>query len=243
MEINGRVHCFFEQSGTFKNEFIKLGIPAEDYDIQNNFGETDHQIDLFAEIENAYEGGVSIFDSMTSDDLIMAFFPCIYFSALSQMGISFGCVNYRKMTIKEKTDAILERSHNREYFFSLAVKMLSIAHQRGLRLIMENPWSEQTFLKANFVSAPTLIDKNRRLRGDYFAKPTAYWFVNCSPTNGKSIQFDKEKKTIMTSKSSSTAGLCSEERSMISPDYARNFIHDFILGKPQINSQLALFNE
>ena len=26
MEIKGKVHCFFEQSGTFKNEFIKLGI-------------------------------------------------------------------------------------------------------------------------------------------------------------------------------------------------------------------------
>ena len=50
-------HCFFEQSGTFKNEFIKLGIPAADYDIQNNFGETDHVMDLFAEIENAYRGG------------------------------------------------------------------------------------------------------------------------------------------------------------------------------------------
>ena len=50
MEIKGKVHCFFEQSGTFKNEFIKLGIPAEDYDIQNNFGETDHVMDLFAEI-------------------------------------------------------------------------------------------------------------------------------------------------------------------------------------------------
>lgn len=40
MTINGKVHCFFEQSGAFKNEFIKLGIPAEDYDIlgkpQNN---------------------------------------------------------------------------------------------------------------------------------------------------------------------------------------------------------------
>lgn len=57
MEIKGKVHCFFEQSGTFKNEFIKLGIPAEDYDIQNNFGETDHVIDLFGEIENAYRGG------------------------------------------------------------------------------------------------------------------------------------------------------------------------------------------
>ena len=37
MKIDGKVHCFFEQSGTFKNEFKKLGIPAEDYDIQNNF--------------------------------------------------------------------------------------------------------------------------------------------------------------------------------------------------------------
>ena len=55
MTISGKVHCFFEQSGTFKNEFIKLGIPAEDYDIQNNFGETDHIIDLFGEIEAAYE--------------------------------------------------------------------------------------------------------------------------------------------------------------------------------------------
>ena len=61
MEIKGTVHCLFEQSGTFKREFIKLGIPALDYDIQNNFGETDYQIDLFAEIENAYSGGAKYF--------------------------------------------------------------------------------------------------------------------------------------------------------------------------------------
>lgn len=47
----------FEQSGCFKNEFRKLGYEAYDYDIQNNFDETDHQIDLFTEIENAYLGG------------------------------------------------------------------------------------------------------------------------------------------------------------------------------------------
>ena len=57
MEIKGKVHCFFEQSGTFKNEFIKLGIPAEDYDIQNNFGQTDHKIDLFHGSEEACRGG------------------------------------------------------------------------------------------------------------------------------------------------------------------------------------------
>lgn len=57
MDIKGKVHLFFEQSGTFKNEFIKLGIHAFDYDIQNNFGQTDHVVDLFAEIEKAYGGG------------------------------------------------------------------------------------------------------------------------------------------------------------------------------------------
>lgn len=45
-----KVHCLFEQSGTFKNEFRKLGIEAYDYDILDDFGETDHIIDLFAEI-------------------------------------------------------------------------------------------------------------------------------------------------------------------------------------------------
>lgn len=43
-------HCLFEQSGTFKNEFKKLGIEAYDYDIQNEFNETDYVVDLFEEI-------------------------------------------------------------------------------------------------------------------------------------------------------------------------------------------------
>ena len=51
-------HCFFEQSGTFKKEFKKLGYKAIDYDILNDFGETDKVIDLFKEIEIAFNGGV-----------------------------------------------------------------------------------------------------------------------------------------------------------------------------------------
>lgn len=178
---------------------------------------------------------------MSYDDLILAFFPCIYFSCLSQMSISWGCVNYRKLNYHEKTDAILERSKNREYFFGLAAKMLCVAQERGLRLIMENPWSMQHFLKSNFVMPPTMVDMDRSLRGDVFKKSTAYWFINCEPTNGMSIQKDKEIRLINQSKHAAHAGLCSEDRSMIHPDYARNFIHDFILGKPQINSQLNLF--
>lgn len=149
-----KAHCFFEQSGTFKNEFIKLGIPAEDYDIQNNFGQTDNVIDLFGEIERGYEGEKSIFDKMESDDIVLAFFPCIYFCAMSQMAMFWSYTNYRKLTYKERSDEILTRSKNREYYFRLAVKLLTIAKERGLRMIMENPWSEQTFLKANFITPP-----------------------------------------------------------------------------------------
>ena len=60
MEIRGKVHLMFEQSGVFKNEFKKLGYEAYDYDIQNNHGETDYQIDLFKEIEDAYDGKPSL---------------------------------------------------------------------------------------------------------------------------------------------------------------------------------------
>ena len=49
------IHLLFEQSGTFKKEFQKLGHKAEDYDILNDFGETDHQLDLFLEINKGYE--------------------------------------------------------------------------------------------------------------------------------------------------------------------------------------------
>lgn len=104
---------------------------------------------------------------------------------------------------------------------------------RGLRMIIENPWSEQTFLKANFVQAPTMVDKDRTLRGDYFKKPTAYWYINCDPTHGNSIQKDKPTRRICGLPPSEQAGLCGEERSLISPDYARNFICDFILGREQ----------
>ena len=108
MEIKGKVHCFFEQSGTFKNEFIKLGIPAEDYDIQNNFGQTDHVIDLFAEIEKAYNNEESIFDNIAQDDLIIAFFPCIYFECFSMIAFSWCYKNYKKLTKCDAIDRIIE---------------------------------------------------------------------------------------------------------------------------------------
>ena len=158
------------------------------------------------------------------------------------MAFSWGCKNYRKLNYVEKTEKIIEREKNRNKFYLLLLMFVKVVVEKKLRLIIENPWSMQHYLKqGNFVKNPDLVDMDRTLRGDYYVKPTAYWFFNCSPTYGMSIQRDKKRKTILTSKASKSAGLCSEERSMISPDYARNFICDFILGKVQRFSQLSLF--
>lgn len=244
MEITGKVHCFFEQSGTFKNEFIKLGIPAEDYDIQNNFGETDHVIDLFKAIEDAYEGKPSLFDNITTDDLIIAFFPCIEFSCVAQMWYSITHRDYAKWDTKNIIDYMLMKNRERARMYELLCKFVGVCLIRGIRMIFENPYAMNSYLKQNvFIKHPSVVDKDRTKRGDYMVKPTAYWFWNCEPTSGKSFeQTPKSKiKSVLNLKKAPNRGLCSEERSMISPDYARNFICDFIIGKTQKISQLTLF--
>ena len=237
-----KVHLFFEQSGTFKNEFIKLGILAEDYDIQNNFGQTDYLIDLFSEIEKAYDEEASIFDNITEDDLIMAFFPCVHFAAMAMMYYDMSTLNIKKLNKGEMYEKVIGKIMERERFYLLIWKLYAVCDIRGLRLIIENPSTQPHYLLSfqNFPK-PKIIDKNRMLRGDYFKKPTAYWFVNCEPTFGRSYQNDKEQKTVYGCKSGIKAGVCSEERSMITTDYVRNFISDFILGKQQKISQLNLF--
>lgn len=195
MEIKGKIHLLFEQSGTFKNEFKKLGYDALDYDIQNNFNETNHVIDLFNEIEQAYENKSSIFDNMSMDDLIIAFFPCVYFTGSSNP-LEFSLCTHTNLSIPERISKIIKRSQDREKFYELLLKLFSVTYSKNLRLVFENPYSSLHFLDNNFLKQPDVIDKNRMLRGDYFQKPTAYWFFNCEPTYGESYQNDKKQKKL-----------------------------------------------
>lgn len=232
MKPPDKVHCFFEQSGTFKRAFMEFGIPSEDYDIQNNFGETDHQIDLFGEIERGYDGKPSIFDSIRRDDLIMAFFPCIYFETIQMCYYQLTHLNNRNKDICGRIEDAVERLQKRTQFHTLLYMLVHATQKRGLRLIIENPVTAPCYLLQQNFPNPQVIDKSRLARGDYFNKPTGYWFFGCEPTHCQSTQKDKQQLRITDCKPAPMAGLCSEERSMISPDYARNFIADFILGRP-----------
>ena len=249
-----KVHCFFEQSGTFKNEFKKLGIDAFDYDVQNNFGETDCTDDLFQAIEDAYDGKPSLFDNISKDDLIMAFFPCIHFCQFSCINLKATLPKYKGYEPRRLYEHIMKNHTDRDIFYKLLCKFFCVVKERGLKMIFENPVNN-SYLNMNF-ERPTIVDNNRMMRGDYFMKPTGYWFVNLEPTSLFTRQNDKKQKLIDNNcnkkrksgivleyaHSSSQTGLCSEERSMISPDYARNFICDFILGKKQKNTIPTLFD-
>lgn len=223
----------FEQSGTFKHEFEKLGIPAKDYDLLNNYGETDWVGDLFAQIESAFAGKSSIFDEITGNALIMAFFPCTYFSGNNQMFFEGTHFAWRNLSRLDILDKIIERAQLRNDYYIMLLKFCSVLERRGLRAIIENPYNAHHYWRFNFPYRPAVIDMNRRLRGDYYKKPTQYLYINCTPASNRSLQFDKEKRYI---KNQST-----EERSMITPEYAHNFICDHILGIESGHTILTLF--
>lgn len=236
MEIQGKAHCFFEQSGTFKTEFEKLGIAALDYDLANDFGQTDYQLDLFTEIETAWDDKPSVFDAIMPEDLIIAFFPCTYFcGSLNPLNFRLDCLNYRKFQTSEIIRAILLRAANRECHYETLIKFVGVCISRGFRLIVENPWSTQGFLTNNFLAPPAIVDMNRRERGDDFRKPTAFWFFGCMPTKGHSQTCpDKLQHIGYHARPWERNGQNNRvARSMISSDYARNFICDFVLGVDQ----------
>lgn len=132
MDIN-KAYCLFEQSGTFKNAFRKLGINAEDFDVLNEFSETDHVIDLFGEINKAYDGKASLFDEITADDLIMAFFPCTRFEAkipLLFRGESHGMENWNDIRKLEYSMKLHEELHE---LYMLICKLFIVVLRGGVQ--------------------------------------------------------------------------------------------------------------
>ncbi len=219
-------HCFFEQSGTFKNEFKKLGYHAEDYDILNDFGETDHVMDLFAEINAAYERErETVFDKINPNtDEIIAFFPCVRFEDQIIMHFKGNAYGMKwKWTIEEKLKNDLKLHTELHELYSLITKFVLVCLEKKIPLILENPYTTQHYLYRYWALEPKVIDKDRSATGDFYKKPTQYFFVNREPSNNFIFEgVDIKKKRIVMFESQ-------VERSMISKDYANRFIREYIL--------------
>jgi hypothetical protein len=222
-----KVHCLFEQSGTFKNEFKKLGYEAFDYDIQNEYGQTDHQCDLYAEIRGGYMNKPSIFDNITKDDLILAFFPCTRFENKIQLFFTGNAFQQKKQTDREKLAYSMRLHDELHENYEVLSMMVCICLDRGLKMVIENPYTQPHYLTAYWCIKPKLIDKNRRDNGDYYEKPTQYWFINCEPK--QNLVFEAldyvPKKTIDGRSGANRA----RERSEIHPQYANRFIRQYLI--------------
>lgn len=195
-------HCFFEQSGTFKNEFKKLGYDAIDYDIQNEFNETDFVIDLFGEIEKAYKDKESIFDDISVEDTIIAFFPCVRFE--NQIQLNFRGTNYslRKWSEEKKLEYDLKLHRELTELYELVTKLAIVCLRRKIALIIENPYSTTHYLVKYWAIQAKIIDTDRTRRGDYYKKPTQFWFINCEPKQNmilkSTINLKKDKDIART---------------------------------------------
>lgn len=112
--------------------------------------------------------------------------------------------------------------------YQLWCMMFHIAHSRGLRFIVENPYSQPNYLTTYFCEKPALIDKNRADRGDYMKKPTQYWFVNCEPEANVIMEVFDWVETRVCEKIPRGENR-QRMRSEIHPQYASRFIREFIL--------------
>ena len=167
---------------------------------------------------------------MTSDDVIMAFFPCTRFEA--QISLWFrGCA------LQQKNQSDIEKLlkdiklHNELHMNYVRLCQLCIVVLRKrLRMVFENPATKPHYLNEYWCMKPQIIDKNRRDNGDYQKKPTQYWFIGFEPkfnfifepityveyrTHNKATAKDGKSREVM--------------RSMIHPQYANRFIRMYIL--------------
>lgn len=224
------VHCLFEQSGTFKNEFKKLGYESYDYDIQNAFGQTDYVIDLFSEIGGAYDGKESIFDRIAQDDLVLAFFPCVRFEDQIMLHFRCQCGTQKNWTDEQKLEYSMKLQNELTEMYCLISKMVIVCLRKGLRIVIENPYSAQHYLKQYWCIQPKLIDKDRTQNGDIMKKPTQYFFINCEPKNNLVFEPIEYVDTVRFKKLKGAENIQRKTmRSMIHPQYANRFIRQYLI--------------
>lgn len=124
--------------------------------------------------------------------------------------------------------------------YDLVNMLFIICIDRGLKLVLENPYSKEHFLQRYWCFKPAIVDKDRRDSGDYYKKPTQYWFLNCEPKNnfltepieynfieyhGEDVWLDRRKADY----EKTGAKTIKEARSMIHSTYANKFIRRYLI--------------
>lgn len=181
-------------------------------------------------------GGTSVFDSISKDDLIMAFFPCVRFSHNAKLTFSGHSYGLKTWSTEKKLEHDIEFHAELHDLYCLITKMVLVCMRKGLRLVIENPYGAQHYLVNYWALKASIIDKDRTINGDYYKKPTQFFFVNCEPEQNflfESLAYSKPRNVEHSTREN---GLKREViRSLIHPQYARRFIKMFLLDQEAIS--------
>lgn len=216
------VHLLFEQSGTFKRAFKKLGMSACDYDFENRFDETDFMCDIFNEIDLCIENEPSVLDNIISGDIVIAFFPCTYFSVQNDLIFNKTFKAFKNWSDERIQKYVDDRLYHRDYYYKYFLKLIEIGVTRKWKLIIENPY-RGNYLR-NF-HKPSLIIHDRSVLGDNHKKPTMFFTYNFNFKNNDIGDIKNEKDIKIHSKYNTF------DRNMIHEDFAKNFILKYIIGE------------
>lgn len=166
----------------------------------------------------------SIFDKISDNDLIFAFFPCIRFECQIQLFFRGDAHQQAKWSDLKKVENSLKLHNELNHLYNLICKLVIVCLKRNLKLIIENPYN-QNYLEKFFPLKAKIIDSDRSLNGDYFKKPTQFWFINLEPK----MNLIFEPKIINTQLKKVCETHNKVERSMISHEYANRFIRTYII--------------
>ncbi len=208
------VLCLFEQSGTFKAALQNRGHKAIDCDIDNMFGQTDIKTDIFRDIEN---GELSLL--INAADLVIAFFPCTWFSAQNDLLINGTSHSMKKWSEERKQEYINKRMAERDRAAKVLTLLVRYCINTAKPLIVENPAGK--YIKS--VLGTPAVSHKRGLYGDWYNKPTYWYLYNCSFDNSKLKRIDNVKEhTIVKQRKINW--------SLIAPAYVENFLNCIIIG-------------
>lgn len=174
----------------------------------------------------------------------MAFFPCVRFENQIMLSFRGQMKSIMPWSMDKKIEYDMKLMDELHLNYDTVCKMFLICMKRNLKLVMENPYSEEHFLRRYWCYPATIIDKDRRDNGDYYAKPTQYWFVSFEPkmnfllepvTYNHIEQKDAIRKLNASMYSDKFGNVSLKTaRSMIHPDYASRFIRQYILDESEI---------
>lgn len=162
----------------------------------------------------------------------MAFFPCTRFQENNYLFYKGKAHQMERSSMRRKLTYAIDLHKELDKHYGLITKLSVIAIDRGLRLVIENPYTQPHYLTEFWALEPKIIDKDRRLNGDAYKKPTQYWFIGFEPK--QNLVFEPidhvDTKVIERTKGSNRQ----KQRSEIHPQYANRFIRQYLIDEVKI---------